>query len=255
MTSIADQTVEELGGASSVLVRMRREHAEQEALLQRVESTSGEDQDEVLTRLWRLVFTHAYAEETVVWPAIRAVSADGEALTLHIEQGHQKLSELTAELDCTGPGEPGREELITELAAELRLDIREEEDILLPRLRQGVGDRRLRRLGAAWALVRHTAPTRPHVAVSRRPPGNVIAAVPLSVLDRSRDRLDRVARARTGRVRAGAETASRALATAAGAIERFRPVQVGERPRTRPGRWRVHRWLTRDTPPTSGQSG
>ena len=255
MTSIADQTVEELGGPSSVLVRMRREHGEQEALLQRLETTSGDAQDEVLTRLWRVVFTHAYAEETVVWPAIRAVSDDGDELTLHIEQGHQKLSELTAELDRTGPGEAGREELITELVAELRLDIREEEDVLLPRLRKGADDRRLRWLGVAWTLVRHTAPTRPHVAVSRRPPGNVIAALPLSVLDRCRDRLDRVARARTGRVRSGAETASRALATAAGAIERSRPVRVGERARTRPGRWQVHRWLTRNTPPASGEPG
>jgi iron-sulfur cluster repair protein YtfE (RIC family) len=248
--SIAEQSVEELGGSSSVLVRMRREHGEQEALLQRLESTTGDAQDEVLTRLWRLVFTHAYAEETVVWPAIRAVSTDGEELTLHIEQGHQKLSELAAALDRTRPGEPGREELITELAAELRLDIREEEDVLLPRLRAGAGDRRLRGLGAAWVLVRHTAPTRPHVAVSRRPPGNVIAALPLSVLDRCRDRVDRVARTGAGRTRTVAETASWALTKAAGAVERSRLVQAGERARTRPGRWTVHRWLTRDTPPT-----
>ncbi len=33
MRSIAGQSVEELGGSSSVLVRMRREHGEQEALL------------------------------------------------------------------------------------------------------------------------------------------------------------------------------------------------------------------------------
>ncbi|MGQ1799077.1 hemerythrin domain-containing protein [Kocuria oceani] len=251
MRSIADQSVEELGGPSSVLVRMRREHGEQEALLQRLEATSGDAQDEVLTRLWRVVFPHAYAEETVVWPAIRAVSDDGDELTLHIEQGHQKLSELTAQLERTRPGEPGREELITELVAELRLDIREEEDDLLPRLRAGADNRRLRRLGAAWTLVRHTAPTRPHVAVSRRPPGNVIAALPLSVVDRCRDGLDRAARASTGGVRAAAEAASRALAWVAGAIERSRPVQRGERSRTRPGRWTVHRWLTRDTPPTS----
>lgn len=254
MTSIADQSVEELGGPSSVLVRMRREHEEQEALLQRLETTTGQVQDEVLTQLWRLVFTHAYAEEAVVWPAIRAVSADGEKLTLHIEQGHQKLSELTADLDRTRPGQPGREELITELVAELRLDIREEEDLLLPRLRQGADDRRLRRLGAAWTVVRHTAPTRPHVAVSRRPPGNVIAALPLSVLDRSRDRLDRAARG-TGRVGSGAEAASWALTRVAGVIERSRLVQAGERARTRPGRWTVHRWLTRSTPPTGGQWG
>jgi hypothetical protein len=59
----------------------------------------------------------------------------------------------------------------------------------------------------------------------------------------------------TGRVRSAAEAASRGLATVAGAIERSKPVQAGERSQTRPGRWTVHRWLTRNSAPTSGQSG
>lgn len=242
MRSIATQSVEELGGRGSVLVKMRREHSEQESLLQRLGEASGDDQDEVLTRLWRLLFPHAYAEETVVWPAIRAVSSRGDDLTLHVEQGHQKLSELTTALDRTRPGDPGRDDIIAELIAELRLDVREEEDVLLPELQAGATGRRLRVLGLLWGLVRSTAPTRPHAALSRRPPGNLIAAVPLSLLDRSRDVLDRAARRGSGsaRARARAEGASRTLARAAGLVERFGPVRHGERARTRPGRWVVH---------------
>ena len=225
---------------------MRREHGELDDVLERLANSSGDEQDEVLTRLWRLVFPHAYAEETVVWPAIRAVSGDGDELTLHVEQGHQKLSELTAELDRTRPGDRGRAEVIAEVIAELRLDVREEEDVLLPRLQAGMTPRQLRRLGSTWQVVRRIAPTRPHAVVSRRPPGNVIAALPLTLLDRSRDALDRAARRSGGRVRGGAETASRALAKAAGAVERLELVQRGERRRTRPGRWVVHRWLTKD---------
>ncbi len=244
MRSIAEQSVEELGGRGSVLAIMRREHGELEELLERVADTSGDEQDELLTRLWRLVFPHAYAEETVVWPAIRAVSGEGDELTLHVEEGHQKLSELTAELDRTRHGDPGRDAIVAEVIAELRLDVREEEDVLLPRLQAGTTPEQLRRLGWMWQIVRRTAPTRPHAVVSRRPPGNVIAAVPLSLLDRSRDALDRVARRNDGHARAGAERVSRALAKAAGAIERIPPVRRGERGRTRPGRWTVHRWLT-----------
>jgi hypothetical protein len=246
MRSIAAQSVEELGGPRSLLTKMRQEHAELERMLERLVATSGDEQDEVLTRLWRLVFPHAYAEETVVWPAIRAVSRDGDELTLHVEQGHQKLSELTAALDRLPPGSADRNDIIAEVVEELRLDVREEEDVLLPRLRAGVTDQQLRRLGRTWDLVRRTAPTRPHAAVSRRPPGNVIAAGPLSLVDRSRDALDRVARSRNGRGRARAEAASRALARLAGAIERLGPVRRGERAETRPGQWVVHRWLTRN---------
>jgi len=241
MRSIADQSVEQLGGSGSVLVRMRREHRAMDTLLERLASTTGEEQDELLTRLWRLVFTHAYAEETLLWPAIRKVADDGEEVTSHIEQGHQKLSELVAALDQTRPADPRRRELLEEMAAELRHDAHEEEDVLLPRLQRGASPRQLRRLGLAWTLVRRTAPTRPHVAVSRRPPGNVLAAVPLSLLDRSRDALDRAARREGGRAASIAADASRVLARIAGAVERRRVLQVGESSRTRPGQWAVHR--------------
>ena len=36
------------------------------------------------------------------------------------------------------------------------------------------------RLGLAWEAVRRTAPTRPQPLVSRRPPGNALAALPLT---------------------------------------------------------------------------
>lgn len=76
----------------------------QEALLQRLETTTGQAQDAVLTQWWRPVFSPACAEETEVWPVVRAVSADGGHLILYIEPGHQKLDELTADLDRTRPG-------------------------------------------------------------------------------------------------------------------------------------------------------
>ena len=82
MRSIAVQTVAELGGEHSLLTKMRAEHIELERLLEDVAGASGDAQDEAFTRLRRLVFPHAYAEETVVWPAIRAVARDGDEKTL-----------------------------------------------------------------------------------------------------------------------------------------------------------------------------
>lgn len=240
MRSVAEQSVDELGGPHSLLVRMRVEHGQMDELIDQLTAASGDAQDELLTQLWRLVYPHAYAEETLVWPAIRAVATDGEQVTLHVEQGHQKLSELTAALEQTRRGDPRRDELLEEICAELRLDIREEEDMLLPRLQQGTSVQQLRRLGRTWQLIRQTAPTRPHVALSRRPPGNALAAVPLSVLDRARDRLDRRAR-RSGRGATLAVATSRGLSRVAGALEQLPSFQRGEHGLTRPGRWEVHR--------------
>ena len=233
--TIADQTEAELGGRGSVLSRQRRDHVALDELLDRCSTTSGDEQLEVLNRIYRLVFPHAFAEEAVLWPALRRSVPDGEALTLQVEQEHQEINELVTTLERSKPGDPGRDVLLAQVVGLLRADVRDEEDLLLPRLQQHLDEASLRRLGRSWALVRRVAPTRPHPVVARRPPGNVLSALPLTVVDRSRDALDRVGR-RGAAGAAGARAASAALAAVAGAIEHLPGMSRGERPSTKPGR-------------------
>jgi len=229
--SVADQTVPELGGEGSLLVRQRRDHAVLEELLVEARRTSGAEQDEVLTRLGRLVFPHAYGEETVVWPVLRRVLPDGEELTLRNEQEHQEINALWSELDRTPPDTTRRTQLVERLVTLLHEDARDEEDLLLPRLQQALTEVQLRRLGRAWELVRRTAPTRPHAVVSRRPPGNIVSGLPLALIDRTRDLLDRGSRSAPG-VAPLLVATSRALSQLAGVLEHVPPVTQGERPET-----------------------
>jgi hemerythrin superfamily protein len=228
--SVAEQSVELLGGPRSVLVRQRADHAILDELLEEAARTSGTQQDEVLTRLARLVFPHAYAEETVLWPVVRATLPDGEQITLRNEQEHQEINELFSDLDRTPPG-PRRDELLRRTAEVLRQDARDEEDLILPRLQAALSGAQLRRLGLTWELVRRTSPTRPHAVVSRRPPGNLLSGLPLSALDRSRVALDRAARG-TPALAGPLKAASGALALAAGAVEHLPPLRRGEQPST-----------------------
>ena len=228
--SVAEQTVEQLGGPRSVLARQRADHALLEQLLHEAAAASGPEQDESLTRLARLVFPHAYAEETVLWPVVRATLPDGERITLRNEQEHQEINALFSDLDRTPPG-PRRDELLARTAEVLREDARDEEDLILPRLQAALSAAQLRRLGLAWELVRRTAPTRPHAVVSRRPPGNLLSGLPLSALDRSRDALDRAARS-APRLAGPLQAVSGALAVAAGAVEHLPPLRRGEHPST-----------------------
>lgn len=234
MASIARQSVEQLGGAGSVLCRQRQDHIALNVLLEQLQRATDDEQDEVLSRVWRLVFRHAYAEETVLWPVIRHVLPDGDELTLQIEREHQEINELAAALDRGSSHGADGDALVSRLVDLLRQDVRDEEDVLLPRLQQALDGQRLRRLGLAWEIVRRTAPTRPHAVVSRRPPGNVVAALPLALIDHSRDRLDRAAHARNGPFRTAATALSRLLGSAAGAAERLAPMQQGENADTRP---------------------
>lgn len=189
----------------------------------------------------RLAFPHAFAEEAVLWPAIRRAVPAAEPQTLEVEQEHQEINEVLGALDRSRRGDPGRAELIERALDLLDQDVRDEEDELLPRLQEAVDARELRRLGLVWEIVRRTAPTRPHPVVARRPPGNVLSALPLSAIDRTRDALERLDRAAPGPVGSGSRAVSNALAAVAGAIEHLPGVRHGEDPSTHSGRTSVER--------------
>jgi hypothetical protein len=233
MRSVADQSITELGGRLSVLYRQKSDHVELDGLLRRMEASSHEEQLPVLLDLYRLVFPHAFAEESVLWPVMRQVLPDGEELTLQVEQEHQEVNELVTGLETLEPGSPERHAAITRLIEVLREDVRDEEDQLLPRLQERVSTTRLQLLGIAWEVVRRVAPTRAHPIVARRPPGNVVAALPLTVLDRSRDRIDAIRLRGAGSAEGTLHMLSDGLTRAAHALEHLPAMRRGEHPSTR----------------------
>ncbi|MFI2428803.1 hemerythrin domain-containing protein [Streptomyces sp. NPDC018955] len=186
--TIEEQTVEQLGGPGSVLARQRRDHAEMDRLMARHQTLAdGEDRERVLQETIQLVFSHAFAEETVLWPAVRRTVEDGHELTLRVEEEHQQINHLVADIERLSPGSPEREEKVRRVFALIRQDIRDEEDLVLPRLQEALPAAQLRRLGTAWDTVRRSAPTHPHPVIPRRPPSNAVLGVPLGLYDRMRD--------------------------------------------------------------------
>lgn len=185
-----------------MLVPQKRDHVKApHRLLQELNAGRLEDQDRVLRRFYRLVFPHAFAEEAVWWLVLRRRLADGPALTWTIEQEHQEVNELVTTLKQLPVDAPERAATLQRLVELLSEDVRDEEDHLLPRLQEVADVRRLRQQVVAWQLVRRTAPTRARPVVARRPPGNVAAAVPLSVVDRLRDAVGVAAQHGPGRAR------------------------------------------------------
>jgi hemerythrin superfamily protein len=230
--SIADQTAEELGGPGSVLARQRRDHIDLDRLLAELEGTTGREQEEVLTRIDRLVFSHAFAEETVLWPVLRRVLPDGDALTLRVEEEHQEVNELVTEIETLGHDDPRRAQRLARLVEVLREDVRDEEDVLLPRLQEKLDPHQLRRLGRQWEFARRVSPTRPHPTVSRRPPGNALSGLPLTLIDRTRDVVDAAVRRAPAQLAPAGEAVSRALAGVAGLVERVPLSRRGDQPPT-----------------------
>jgi hemerythrin superfamily protein len=230
--SIADQTVEELGGPNSVLVRQRNDHVELDRLLHELDGTTGTEQERVLRKIDRLVFSHAFAEETVLWPVIRRVLPDGDALTLLIEEEHQEVNDLVSALETTPHDDPRRAPKVARLVEVLREDVRDEEDVVFPRLQEALDAKALRRLGLQWEVARRVSPTRPHPTVSRRPPGNAVSGLPLSILDRSRDLVDAGVQRAPERFAPVGKAVSQGLAAAAGWVERVPLARRGDLPPT-----------------------
>jgi hemerythrin superfamily protein len=230
--SIADQTVEELGGPGSVLARQRADHVDLDRLLDELDGTTGTVQEEVLRRIDRLVFSHAFAEETVLWPVLRRVLPDGDALTLQVEKEHQEVNELVSALEADGPDDPRRPARLARLVEVLREDVRDEEDVLFPRLQEAVTAEELRRLGRRWELMRRLSPTRSHPTVSRRPPGNALSGLPLTVLDRTRDLVDAGVRRAPEQLVPVGKVVSKGLAGLAALVERVPLSRTGDRPPT-----------------------
>lgn len=235
LPSLAGQSVAQLGGRTSILARQRADHARLDRLMARAratERTGGVAHAVALRAVARLVFTHAFAEEAVLFPAARRVLPEGDPLTLAIETDHQEVDELVTRLDGSDERDPEHPALLRRTFAVLDRDVRREEDELLPRLQQVLGPRRLHVLGWEWELMRRISPTRPHPVVSRRPPGQTLSALPLTVLDRSRDRLQQLDELTHSRLAPAVSAADRLLAAAAGAVERLPVMRRGERPET-----------------------
>jgi len=115
VATIADQSLERLGGRTSILARQRADHARLDRLMARARTTvqeGGIAHQVALRAVARLVFTHAFAEESVLFPAARRVLPEGDPLTLRIETDHQEVDELVARLDRSSWSDPGHRELM-----------------------------------------------------------------------------------------------------------------------------------------------
>ncbi|QFG68696.1 hemerythrin domain-containing protein [Ornithinimicrobium pratense] len=233
--SLAKQDPASLGGRLSVLYRQRADHVRLEELLRQLDATPLAKQRPVLLDLYRLVFPHAFAEESVLWPVLRRVLPEGKELTLQVEQEHQEVNEVVSRLEDLDVADPGRGPLLQRLADLLREDVRDEEDELLPGLQQKLTLGQLRRLGLLWEVVRRVSPTRAHPVVARRPPGNVVAALPLTVIDRSRDMLERVALRSAPSIADRLAVLDHRLGRAARRVERLPMMRAGEHASTSVG--------------------
>lgn len=141
--------------------------------------------DHVIAELVR----HSVAEEQYMYPAAREVLPDGDSIVDHELEEHAEAERVMKSLDGLDPAKSEFDDLVGWLIDDIRHHLEDEENDLLPRLREACTEQQLEDLGAKVLKAKENAPTRPHPSAPDTPPANKILDTGAGIVDRMRDRL------------------------------------------------------------------
>jgi hemerythrin superfamily protein len=137
----------------------------------------------VVASIIRELKIHAEVEEEVLYPNIRRLLADGDALASEAVREHAEAKQALAEIERTPPEDPGFDAKVTTLINDVRHHVNEEESEMLPKLRSAVGASLLVALGddleaAKRAREAYAAITPPPPPTAGAPPKPAAAVAP-----------------------------------------------------------------------------
>jgi hemerythrin superfamily protein len=166
------------------------DHRRIEDLFTRYEASTNADaqtRKALVDEMIRELSMHAAVEEQYFYPAVAKSVADGKDLVDESLHEHQEVKDVLAELDDMGADDSGFDERVHRLMREVRHHAGEEEDEILPKLREAVGESRMMEIGQQLEEAKKISPTRPHPNAPNAPPGNMVAGPIAATVDRIRD--------------------------------------------------------------------
>lgn len=165
------------------------DHREVEEVFVEIEKGGGGKKRDLVEYVIVELVRHSVAEEQYLYPVARRVLPDGDNIVDHELDEHAKAERVMKSLEETDADDPKFDELARKLIDEIRHHIEDEENDLLPKLRDACEPAELRELGEKFESSKKTAPTRPHPAAPDRPPANKILGPGVGLIDRMRDAL------------------------------------------------------------------
>ncbi|MGW8885802.1 hemerythrin domain-containing protein [Streptomyces sp. NPDC055749] len=176
---------------STVIAEIQADHRETERLIARIEALPVEDLRcrERADELTSLLVRTAVAEETHLYPVVRARLRNGRALADEEIAAHTRIEEILTELEDLECDDPRFTERFTSLKAEIFAHVRDEEVRLFPELARTCSAQELQLLARHVRRTMEKAPTRPHRFLPTSPPGIRLVAPGVGFVDRLRDTL------------------------------------------------------------------
>ncbi len=154
--------------------------------------------DDTVREIITVLSKHANVEEMLFYPKAMAVVPE---LEQHVEEDmeeHRLVELALLQLDHMSSDSERFDAKVRVVIENVREHLQEEEQDLLPRVREAMDEEELRQLGAAMETAWATAPTRPHPMTPKTPLAKFLAGPALAIYDRGVNVL-RAVRKRIGR--------------------------------------------------------
>ena len=172
------------------IAQLQADHRTVEKLYGQFKTATGEEKRRALEEIVRELSVHAVVEEQAVYPAMRAALPDGDSLVEHAVEEHQHVTEALAQLDGADPEDEQVAATVRDMMREVMAHVAEEEEDLLPQLRQLAGPDLYTEMAENAERARASAPTRPHPhAPSGGGAGQAVAGAVAGAVDKARDKV------------------------------------------------------------------
>lgn len=171
-----------------IIKLLTEDHAEINQLFGRFSrSSKPETQNELAKEIIHELSVHAAVEETFVYPLLRARVEDGGELADHSIQEHQEVKRLLSEIEKLDATKAESSRKMDKLSSEVRRHVAEEEDEVLPKLRQATDAELRDKVGSVVEKAKSVVPTHPHPMVPGTAVAQLLAGPWASLVDHAKD--------------------------------------------------------------------
>ncbi|KAF9900047.1 hypothetical protein EC991_007963 [Linnemannia zychae] len=167
---------------------VKKDHRELEEYYHKILDAKDEDEK---TR-WANQFTwelarHSVGEELVMYPRMREVLEDGDAMVEKDLQEHQEVKEQLYKFQSMKATDPEFEPLLKTMWKGLAQHMKEEEETDLVQLEQELSNEESFDLAKKFHLTKKFVPTRSHPSAPNQPPFETVVGLLAAPIDKLRD--------------------------------------------------------------------